>query len=104
MPAEFRAALAARLNGPYDAALEALASWACAPPPAPGFRLPVALAAWVLDPPHRYWVGHHCGACGLAVPVGLDRPVRPFPTCPACGGATTSTAYNQPDPEAKPCD
>ncbi|VTU02488.1 unnamed protein product [Gemmataceae bacterium] len=109
VPAEFRGALAAKLGGPYDADLEALTSWAAAPvapwarPPAAGVQVPEALVAWVLDPPHRYWVGHHCGACGLAVPVGLDRPARPFPTCPACGKPTSFAAYYRPDPEAKEC-
>ncbi|WP_439624356.1 hypothetical protein [Gemmata sp.] len=109
VPAEFRAALAAKLGGPYDADVEALASWTSAPlapwarPAAPGFRVPAALVAWVMDPPHRYWAGHHCGACGLAVPVGLDDPIRPFPACPACGGATSYAAYGRPDPEDHSC-
>ena len=114
VPADFTDALAAALTGPYSADLEALASWAAAPfapwarPPAAGAQVPAALVAWVLTPPHRYWVGHYCGACGLAVPVGLDRPARPFPTCPACGGATSYAAYDRPDsrpdPEVVSCD
>ncbi|WP_439630643.1 hypothetical protein [Gemmata sp.] len=109
VPGKFTDALAAKLGGPYDADLEALASWASAPlapwarSPAPGLVLPAALVAWVLDPPHRYWVGHHCGACGLAVPVGLDDPIRPFPACPACGGATSYAAYDRPHPEDHSC-
>lgn len=109
VPADYQDTLAARLGGPYSADLEALASWAVAPfapwarPPAAGVQVPASLVGWLLAPPHRYWVGHHCGACGLAVPVGLDRPVRPFPACPACGGATSFAAYDRPDPEAKEC-
>jgi hypothetical protein len=109
VPTAFRADLGARLTGSYSADLEALASWAAAPfapwtrPPAAGVQVPASLVAWVLNPPHRYWVGHHCGACGLAVPVGLDQPVRPFPHCPACGGTTSFAAYDRPDPEAKGC-
>jgi hypothetical protein len=109
VPAELRDALAAALGGPYSADLEALALRASAPfapwarRTAAGLQIPAALVAWLLDPPYRYWVGHHCGACGLAVPVGLDRPVRPFPTCPACGKATSFAAFYRPDPEAKEC-
>ncbi|VTU02527.1 unnamed protein product [Gemmataceae bacterium] len=68
VPAEFRDPLAEKLDGPYSADLEALASWAATPfapwarPTAAGLRIPAALVAWVLDPSHRYWVGHHCGA------------------------------------------
>ena len=102
VPADLRERLGARLPGPSGSDTEALASWVAAPfagwaAPAPSVSvLPRALVAWVLSPPRPFWFGHHCGTCGLAVPLylvpsGVPNPPadpRAFPTCPACGGAT----------------
>lgn len=111
VPEDLRAAVAERLNGPYAEDPESYASWALwpfarwAPDPGQEFRFPRALVEWLLDPPHRFWMGHHCGRCGLSVPLhftssnGLDRPtdLRVFPLCPTCGGATSHDAHYRPD-------
>ncbi len=111
MPDEMRAAVESRLDGPYSQFTEVMASWASAPfarwaaEPAAEFRFPRGLVAWVLDAPRRFWMGHHCGRCGLAVPLYFtwsndpDPPpdLRPFPHCPACGGITSHAACYRPD-------
>ncbi|MDY3563395.1 hypothetical protein R5W23_004898 [Gemmata sp. JC673] len=111
VPEALRERMAARLDEPYGPDSESLASWVgvpfarWAPAPAPQYRLPEALVAWVLDPPRPFWFGHHCGSCGLAVPLVLvpssdPRPLadlRAFPTCPACGGRTSHAANDRPD-------
>ncbi len=111
VPGHLRGAVASRLDGPYGPDSESLAAWVgapfarWAPPPAPDYRLPEPLVTWVLDPPFRFWFGHHCGGCGLAVPIYLlpssdPRPradIRVFPSCPACGGVTSHAAYHRPD-------
>ena len=118
VPADLRDAVAARLGGPYGPDTEALAGWVSgpfarwAPPRPPGYVLPRALVGWVLAPPRPFWFGHHCGTCGLAVPLFLspsavpDPPadLRAFPACPACGGATGHAAVYRPDPPRIPGD
>jgi hypothetical protein len=112
VPADLRGAVAARLGGPYGPDTEPLADWVAAPfarwapPPPPGYQLPRALVGWALAPPRPFWFGHHCGTCGLAVPLFLspsalpDLPadLRVFPICPGCGGATSHAAVYRPDP------
>ena len=93
-------ALCDRVRGEY------LADWTCGPfarwatVPA-GFQFPRALVEWLLDPPHPWFLGHNCERCGLGVPLRVtssNDPVPPpptivvFPSCPACGGTTSSAA------------
>ena len=110
IPADLRAAVDAALRAPFatrtafaDLERGPFAPWA--PPMPDDFTFPRGMVAWMLDPPRAYWMGHHCGRCGLTVPLFLtwsndpDPPptVIAFPTCPACGGATSSAAYSRPD-------
>jgi len=91
-------ALCDRVRGEY------LADWACWPfapwatPPA-RFQFPRVLVEWLLKPPRGWFFGHTCGRCGLRVPLlpndsndPATPPIRVFPSCPACGGTTSSAA------------
>jgi hypothetical protein len=121
VPADLRPAVVAALDDPDPVRNEQLATWQLWPfarwvgPIPAGFVFPPAFVAWLLDPPRGYWMGHHCGRCGMTVPLfntwsnDPDPPpvLSPFPTCPACGGRTSHGAHYQPDPtpveEDEPC-
>jgi hypothetical protein len=103
VPADLRPAVAAAVDadegeGFVGLMLFPFARWA--PPMLAGYELPRRLLEWVLDPPRRYWMGHNCERCGLAVPLlttwsnDPDPPssVVAFPECPACRGRTTHAA------------
>jgi hypothetical protein len=109
IPADLRAAVDAALRAPFGseagfASLERdpFAPWAL-PMPA-DFTFPRGMVAWMLDSPREYWMGHHCGRCGLTVPLFLtwsndpDPPpdLAAFPICPACGGRTSYEAQSRP--------
>lgn len=114
VPEDLCGAVLERLDGPYAEDSESYASWSLWPfarwaqEPGPEYRFPRALVEWILDPPRAFWMGHHCGRCGLSVPLysthcgDPDPPkdLRVFPTCPACGGVTSHAASYRPDPVA----
>lgn len=84
-------------------ALWPFAPWATIPV---GFEFPRALVEWLLRPPPAWFLGHTCGRCGLGVPLRITDSRDPsppptlvvFPTCPACGGATSCAAHWQKEP------
>jgi len=103
VPEDLRMAVGIALCDPNGD--DALHSWAAHPfarwaTMLPGFRFPRALVEWLLHPPRGWFPGHACERCGLKVPLlffdSTDPTPRPsivvFPTCPACGGATSHTA------------
>ena len=110
VPEDLRAAVESRLRPARAVQAETFSSWLhgpfarWAPAPAAGYRFPRSMVAWMLDPPRRFWMGHHCGRCGLCVPLYAtwsndpDPPpvLGPFPACPACGGATSHAAFYRP--------
>lgn len=106
VPDDLRAAAGAALADPLrgedlaDWVLWPFAPWATVPA---GFRFSRALVEWLLHPPRPWFLGHHCGRCGLGVPLlstWSNDPNPPttivvFPACPACGGKTSYAAHWQ---------
>lgn len=119
IPPDLRPAVAAALDTEPDSrerydfdelSLSPFASWATMPP---GFEYPRALIECLLNPPRDLLLVHHCGRCGLRVPIFLtwsNDPNPPadltvFPTCPRpeCGGRTSYAAnWGPDDPENDP--
>src|SRR6266545_5470973 len=113
VPQDFQAAIFQQMTDSYHTHSESLASWQYwpfarwAPPMPPDYQFPLALCAFLADPPHDYFCGHACERCGLHVPIctfwdgktGPPHNTRPFAACPACGGATSSAAIWQTGPK-----
>ena len=108
VPEDLRMAVGIHLSHHEDESLHSWALWPFAPWAAvtPGYQFPRALVEWLLNPPHRWFLGHHCGRCGLGVPLRVldSRDPNPpttlvvFPSCPACGGVTSYAAHWQKEP------
>jgi len=109
VPEDLRMAVGIALCDPngdhslHSWALWPFAPWATVPP---GFQFPRTLVEWLLKPPRGWFFGHTCGRCGLRVPLLATDPHDPaappvavFPTCPACGGRTSSAAGGWREPE-----
>jgi hypothetical protein len=102
VPADLRDAVRVASRGRHG---DAIASWIQLPfarwagPLPADYRFPRRLVEWMVAPPggRSYFMGTHCGRCGLSVPLithksdDPDRPadLRAFPSCPACGGPTS---------------
>lgn len=111
---DLRAAAAARITDGSGRGQDTFASWVIHPfapwamPLAPDYVFPRAMVEWMLaEREFDWWLGTHCGRCGMAVPTwfATGRPVPdapPFPRCPACGGPTSYGAYHGRVPEAAP--
>lgn len=101
IPEPYREAIIARMQEPSSDGTQ-LRDWITRPFAAGAhaipdeFTFPESILAFVLNPPRDYWFGHHCGTCGLRVPIlhtWTKDPDPPpalivFPHCPACGGKT----------------
>lgn len=104
VPPDLRAAVVAVWNDPDHSEGETFSSWVMWPfdhrqPIPAGFEFPRALVEFMVRPGRPFFMGHHCERCGLSVPIyllGADgfpplSDLKVFPTCPACGGKTSST-------------
>ena len=103
IPTDLRDAIEAAFTDPDDSdTRHTISNWMSAPfarwagPIPEGFVFPESLVIFLLNPPRRIWIGHHCKVCRLTVPIyltwtnGPDPPknLTIFATCPACGGIT----------------
>jgi hypothetical protein len=73
------------------------APWATMPP---DYVFPRALLEEFFAPADTLAMRHACEQCGLCVPVytfGPDDNVPVFPSCPTCGGKTSSEALVRPE-------